>query len=159
MPRRHFTAESYSARNSVGYLLRRSLNLILPRYEALFADHGFTFVQWAVLMYLREGLAQTASDICRDFNYDSGALTRVVDQLEQRGLIERSRSTSDRRLVELALTDEGRAATEATIPLVVDFFNLVFEDFSEAEVATLIELLHRTIERLQQLPSPPEADR
>jgi DNA-binding MarR family transcriptional regulator len=152
---RHFTAENYSARNSVGYLLRRTLNLLLPRYEALFAEHGFTFVQWAVLMYLRDGIANTASDISRDLNHDSGALTRVVDQLEARSLLVRTRSLTDRRIVELKLTDAGRDAIEATIPLIADFMNRVFDDFSADEMAGLIGMLNRTIDRLQAIPLEP----
>ena len=77
------------------------------RMEAALAGHDFTLMQWIVLLYLRDGLASTASDIAREFRHDSGALTRVIDQLQKRGLVSRRRSTSDRRVVDLALTAKG----------------------------------------------------
>lgn len=146
---RHYTPETFNARSAVGYLLRRTLNLLQPRMESLFVDHEFTFVQWCVLMQLRDGLANRAADISRNLNHDSGALTRVVDQLEARGLIERARSTEDRRIVELALTPAGSEAIENLIPLVVDHVNDLFADFSREEIETLVLLLNRMINRLQ----------
>lgn len=145
----HYTPETFNARNAVGYLLRCTLNLLQPRMESLFTDHEFTFVQWCVLMQLRDGLANRAADISRNLNHDSGALTRVVDQLEGRGLIERTRSTEDRRMVELALTPDGRTAVDASIPLVVDHVNRLFEDFSRDDLDMLIGMLKRMIEKLQ----------
>ena len=145
----HYTPETFTARNAVGYLLRCTLNLMQPRMEALFTDHEFTFVPWCVLMQLRDGLANRAADISRNLNHDSGALTRVVDQLEGRGLLERTRSTEDRRIVELALTPEGRRAVDASIPLVVDHINRVLADFSREEIDMMVSMLKRMIDKLQ----------
>jgi DNA-binding MarR family transcriptional regulator len=149
MPGQHYTPETFNARNAVGYLLRRTLNLLQPRMEALFVDYEFNFIQWAVLMQLREGLANRAADISRNMNHDSGALTRLIDQLEGRGLLERRRSLEDRRIVELALTPEGRRAVDASIPLVVDYVNNLFEDFSRDEMDLLVGMLNRIIAKLQ----------
>ncbi len=146
----HYTSETFTARNAVGYLLRCTLNLLQPRMEALFTDREFTFVQWCVLMQLRDGLANRAADISRNLNHDSGALTRVVDQLESRGLIERTRSTEDRRIVELALTLEGRRAVDASVPLVVDHVNRLLADFSREEIEMLVSMLRRMIDKLQE---------
>jgi len=52
------------------------------------------------------------SRICKDMSYDPGAMTRMIDRLEAKGLILRGRSTSDRRRVCLELT----AAGEAVVP-------------------------------------------
>ncbi|MEN3977008.1 MarR family transcriptional regulator [Emcibacter sp. SYSU 3D8] len=149
MTQGHYTPETFTARNAVGYLLRCTLNLMQPRLEALFANREFTFVQWCVLMQLRDGLANRAADISRNLNHDSGALTRVVDQLEARGLLERTRSTEDRRMVELALTQEGRRSVEASIPLVVDHINAILSDFSSEEIEMLVGMLKRIIDKLQ----------
>jgi DNA-binding MarR family transcriptional regulator len=65
------------------------------------------------------------------YRHDSGASTRVIDQLAERGLLERVRR--DRRKMELQLT-LGRDTIEALIPLVVEKLNLALGDFSGAEV-------------------------
>ncbi|MBF0562278.1 MAG: MarR family transcriptional regulator, partial [Alphaproteobacteria bacterium] len=105
--------DSFGRTNSLGYLVRRAGNLILGRLESAFADREVTFTQWVVLMNVQSGQARTAADISRDIGYDSGALTRVVDQLEQSGLIERQRCSHDRRQIDLTVTDSGRQTLAA----------------------------------------------
>ena len=133
--------EEWSARRSIGYLVRRAGSLVTSQLDEAFSGHGLTFVQWAILMLVREGLARTAAELCKDLVHDSGALTRVLDQLEQRGLIMRCRSCQDRRVVELSLTDEGRRTAESLIPLVAEIYNSMLADFTREETETLIRLL------------------
>jgi len=141
-----YTLETYTARGSIGYLIRRARNLITARVEAEFDRHEITFVQWIVLMQLRDGLANTAAELSRDMCHDSGALTRVVDQLEQRGLIVRQRSLGDRRTVELMLTDAGVAAVNTLVPTVIGLLNRALADFTEDEAQTLTRLLNKLID-------------
>jgi DNA-binding MarR family transcriptional regulator len=156
MPEQHYRAASYRARDSVGYLLRRVYTTMHERIEAAFAGHGFTLMQWIVLIYVRDGLARTASDITREFRHDSGALTRVIDHLERRGLLARKRSTRDRRAVNLALTPKGRRTVEELLPVVVGQMNAALEPFSRAEFEQLREMMERMVDHLQQL-APPAA--
>jgi len=95
MPEQFYDADTYRARDSVGYLVRRLTSILTARIESAFEPHDFTLTQWSVLMHLRDGLATTASDLASAFQHDSGALTRLLDQLEQRSLIVRRRSTRD----------------------------------------------------------------
>jgi DNA-binding MarR family transcriptional regulator len=154
MPEQHYRASSYRARGSVGYLLRRVYTIMHERIEAAFAGHGFTLMQWIVLIYVRDGLARTASDIVREFRHDSGALTRVIDQLERRGLLTRKRSTRDRRAVNLALTPKGRRTIEELLPVMVSEMNAALEPFTGAEFEQFRELLERMVDHLQQLAPP-----
>jgi len=146
--------EAWHARRSIGYLTRRASSLLLGRLEDVFAGHRMTFVQWAVLMLLRDGLVRTAADICRDLCYDSGALTRVLDQLEQRGLIDRRRCCQDRRTVELTLTEKGRDTAESVIPSVADSYNGALSQFTSEEAETLIRLLGKLIAGMAPPHSP-----
>jgi MarR family transcriptional repressor of emrRAB len=65
----------------------------------------------------------------------------VIDQLAERGFLERVRRDRDRRKVKLQLTPAGLAAVESLIPLVVDKLNIALADFSKTEVRELIRLL------------------
>ena len=151
---KHYDAHSYSMDNSIGYLMRRGASMMREQLEASFAGHGFTFVQWATLMRVREDPTLTAGDLCRDLHHDSGAFTRVLDQLEQRGLIERERSDSARRVVQLHLTGAGSQAVQSLLPIVVARLNDALQDFSAAEVATLAKLLRRLMARLENPGAP-----
>ena len=141
MPNNFYTAATYTAKRSVGYLIRRAKTLMLDACESALAKRGFTFTQYIVLAWLREGIATTAKDICTELSHDSGALARVIDQLSERGLVERTRDLEDRRKVELRLTDLGRQSVEAVIPAVVDVMNWTISDFTREETEELLRLL------------------
>src|SRR6202790_1047835 len=144
----HYRAESYKARSSVGYLIKRAHSLLIDQLEAAVAGSDITATQWVVLMHLRDGLAINASDLCAQLRHDSGALTRVIDQLEARGLVQRERSREDRRAVQLRLTDAGVATVAALVPSVVDKLNFALRDFSGAEAGELNRLLTKLITSL-----------
>jgi DNA-binding PadR family transcriptional regulator len=84
-------------------------------------------------------------------------LTRVIDQLQERGLLERVRRGHDRRKVELQLTEEGRKTVEILIPLVVDKLNLALAEFSREEAAELKRLLLKLNTRLAMMLDPKTA--
>jgi DNA-binding MarR family transcriptional regulator len=151
MPEQHYRAATYTARDSVGYLLRRVYSIMHERMEAALAGHDFTLMQWIVLLYLRDGIASTASDIAREFSHDSGALTRVIDQLQRRGLVSRRRSTSDRRVVDLTLTKKGGQTIEELLPVVVGQMNEALAPFTRAEFEQMRSLMERLVEHLHVL--------
>ena len=148
MPEQHYHASTYTAQSSIGYLIKRSHSMMMDTLEKLFADRGFSFIHYAILTWVRDGIAVNPKDICIQYRHDSGALTRVIDQLEERGLLERVRRGNDRRKVELQLTEAGRKTVESLIPLVVDKLNLALVDFSRDEVAEFKRLLIKLNTRL-----------
>jgi DNA-binding MarR family transcriptional regulator len=141
-----YRASHYSMKNSVGYLIRRTSNLMLPQMEALFTEEALTFSQWIVLMTLREWGHSTSAELARDICHDAGSLTRILDELEQRDLITRVRSETDRRVVTLSLTPQGLALVEALLPRIVDHWNELLGDFSHLEIKLLIKLMTRLTE-------------
>src|SRR5579862_6182683 len=152
MPGPHYDVETFESRKSIGYLVKRVFNLMTPRAEALFADAELTFAQWIVLMGLRDGIANTAAEVARHIGHDPGATTRLIDQLEERGLLERKRSSDDRRVVHLSITPSGKAVTKRLQPRLVDFWNTTLKDFSRDDFAQLISLLTRLLTALEAQP-------
>jgi DNA-binding MarR family transcriptional regulator len=153
----HYRAEDYQARSSVGYLLKRAHLLLVDQLELALAGDDITATQWIVLMHLRDGLAINASDLCAQLRHDSGALTRLIDQLEARALVQRERSREDRREVQLRLTEAGRQTIAALIPKVVERLNFSLRDFSGAETAALTRLLTKLIASLEHVTAEPGA--
>ena len=141
----YYTSANYAKKNSVGYLMRIGINLVLPQMEALFEDQELTFSQWTTLVALHDGRVQTAGDLAQNICHDAGSLTRLVDQMVERGLVVRARSESDRRVVQLALTARGSSLVEALAPKVMHFWNGLLSGFTHAEVDTLIDLLTRLV--------------
>ena len=149
MSKQHYQVSNFRAQNSIGYLVKRAHSLMLDVMEPLLEERGFTFVQYVILAWLRDGIAVNPKDLCAQYRHDSGAMTRVIDQLAERGLLERVRRDRDRRKVELQLTPAGREAIESLIPLVVEKLNLALADFSGEEVQELLRLLIKLNTTLQ----------
>ena len=150
MSKQHYQVATYTAQLSIGYLVKRAHSLMLDIMEPVIEQRGFSFVQYVVMSALRDGIAVNPKTICSQFRHDSGALTRIIDQLAERGLLERVRRDRDRRKVELQLTPAGRETIESIIPLVVDKLNEVLIDFSKAEVQELLRLLVKLNTTLQE---------
>jgi DNA-binding MarR family transcriptional regulator len=149
MSKQHYQVSTYKAQLSVGYLVKRAHSLMLDIMEPQIEQRGFSFIQYVVLSCLRDDIAVNPKDICTQYRHDSGALTRVIDQLAERGLLERVRRDRDRRKVELQLTPAGREAIESLIPVVVAKLNEVLTELSKAEVQELLRLLVKLNTTLQ----------
>ncbi len=143
--RPYYKPSNYTMRNSVGYLMRVTTNRLLPQMEALFEDQELTFSQWTTLVALHDGRITTAGDLAHNICHDAGSLTRLVDEMVKRGLVTRSRSESDRRVVTLALTTRGEDLVERLAPRVMHFWNGLLAGFSHDEIDTLINLLTRLL--------------
>lgn len=152
MKKPYFQAGDFEPCRSPGYLIRRIYHLLMRQADHIVFE-DLTFTQWIVLAQLRDGSVTTGADICRNLNHDSGAVTRLLDQLEARGLVERHRIADDRRVAKLQLTAEGRALVKRLSPRVADLWNTLMSDFSHAEIATLMELLSRLHGRLDGMAS------
>jgi len=153
-----YRAETFKARECVGYLVARAHTLMRARIEKAFEDGDLTFSHWRVLMCLRDNIAVTCADVSRELMHDSGSVTRLVDQLERRGLLKRTRDKKDRRIVTLALTPQGRAAVNALVPKVVAHSNAALEGFTAQETKALIALLARLVVRVRDISDKEKAD-
>ena len=156
-----YAAGQYTPDQSVGYLMRQVLSSILSQADARLAAHDVTYVQYLPLYKLLRGDCDTVAALARNLEIDPGAMTRAVDRLEAKGLVQRERSTADRRVVHLALTDEGRTVAAQVPGVLAEVLNGHLSDFSYGEWQQLLQLLRRMVangEALRQAPPPPAAD-
>ncbi|RJF98311.1 MarR family winged helix-turn-helix transcriptional regulator [Noviherbaspirillum saxi] len=70
------------------------------------AEFDITHAQVAIFMKLLYGKSNAASDLARELATDTGAWTRSFDRLEDKGFIECARSTVDRPMIDVALTEK-----------------------------------------------------
>lgn len=150
---KHYDVKTFVSSRSVGYLLKMAQSLMMQAASTAFIGHELSFMQWLVLVKVHEGVARMPSDLGRQIHHDNGALTRMLDQLEARGFIERHRSATDRRVVELKLTAAGVRKVEELKPVAVNKLNVPLAEFSKAEFAEFIRLLHKLIDGLRHCTS------
>jgi DNA-binding MarR family transcriptional regulator len=153
----HYDPYNFSPKNSLGYLLKTNHTLMHECADRVFANHDITFIQWLALVKLKDGLAETASDLCRSMSHDNGAITRMLDQLESRGFVVRERSLQDRRVVKLNITDTGRTKLAELTPPFIENLNRALQPFSAEEFTELNRLLGKLKMCLEHTPASGEA--
>jgi len=131
---------------SVGHLMGRARASMLSSLDAELARFGLSGMQFAVLKHLSDGTARTAADLCRLMFHDTGAMTRLLDRLEQKGLVRRERCREDRRVVFLRVAANGRALLPRLLAVVTRVIDAHLAGFSAAEIETLKAYLGRMIE-------------
>ncbi|KTT72308.1 MarR family winged helix-turn-helix transcriptional regulator [Sphingomonas sanguinis] len=135
--------DPFDPERSVGYLTKRCFQLARIGLEPVFADEEVTHTQWSALMALHYGVGGTAAELSRHLCHDTGATTRILDTLEERGLIDRSRCTTDRRVVRLSLTEAGRVVTDRCKQKVMAQWNDWMADWAGEDVARFLGYLLR----------------
>jgi DNA-binding MarR family transcriptional regulator len=145
-----YTVDTLEAPTSIGFLVKRCGGLMSQLAERHFASEQVSFTQWMVIATLGRYERMTATSLSEETCHDMGALTRVVDDLEEEGLVRRERTERDRRVVEIALTPLGRRYLQSGKRLVVGLLNSLTEPFSRQELEALIALLQRLMAHLQE---------
>jgi DNA-binding MarR family transcriptional regulator len=136
----------------VGHLLSRVRTEMLAALDkALEADSELSALEISSAQFIviaALALAETpksASDLCKGISYDAGAMTRMIDRLEIKGLIRRNRRPEDRRVVYLELTEEGTRAYPRMREVSMGVVNRFLRGFSATEARQLESFLSRML--------------
>ena len=146
LPADFYRADGYCAEESVGYLMKRIMMSVVYQVDKRLDVHELTSAQWGPLMRLRNTGGSTVAELARWLQVDAGAMTRLLDRLEKKGLCKRVRSTEDRRVVKVELTPEGEAAIREVPAVLADVMNAHLAGFSKTEWHALKTYLQRMLE-------------
>ncbi|MDX2207679.1 MAG: MarR family transcriptional regulator [Gemmatimonadales bacterium] len=130
--------------------IARSASMVDRAVARLTAPYGLSTAQYNVLRILRgagpDGMATLA---IRERLIDpAAAITRLVDKLDRAGLLERERTSSDRRCIVCRITAQGLAVLAELDPQLQGIDARLSAVLEPAEVSRLIELLDRVREGL-----------
>jgi DNA-binding MarR family transcriptional regulator len=93
----------------VGRMVSQVRNQLVDALDRELARFEITAAQYVVLSILADGRADSASQVCKELAYNPGAMTRMLDRLENKNIIKRLQHPTDRRAAKLVLTDQGKA--------------------------------------------------
>ena len=130
---------------SVGYLIKRIRSMLSAAVEREIADQDATYEQWGVLLMILTERGETAAALARGMECDTGSMTRMLDRLEAKGLIKRTRSEDDRRRVQLELTQPGKKQAERIQKAIVKVLNRHLDGFSADELDLFKSFLRRML--------------
>jgi DNA-binding MarR family transcriptional regulator len=140
-----YVGDTYDVGASMGHLLFQVMTNMKREVDSRMTALGLTDAQWKPLLHIKLGRADTAFELARAMDIDAGAMTRMLDRLAAKGLVERVRSETDRRVVHLRLTPEGEAAAEQIPDVLAAVNNDYLRGFTKQEWTTLKEFLQRMI--------------
>jgi DNA-binding MarR family transcriptional regulator len=135
-----------SALEAWARLLRGHATTTRALSAQLVADHGLTINDYDALLHLAhaEGNRLRRVDLAERLTLTASGVTRLLDGLEETGLVERATCESDRRVTYAVLTEAGRARLEAASDSHLAAIRAFFEErFSEKELDQLARLLAR----------------
>jgi MarR family 2-MHQ and catechol resistance regulon transcriptional repressor len=131
--------------------IARTGDQLLVRGERLFREHGLTASQYNILRILRgEGKPLPMQEIASRTVQVVPGITGLTDRLESAGLVRRERSTEDRRVIFVSITDKAlKILAELDEPLVA-YEKKLLGCLSQAELRELIRLLEKIRDHLDQ---------
>lgn len=130
---------------SIGYLIKRVRSMLSMAVEREIAEHDVTYEQWGVLLMILTERGDTAAVLARGMECDTGSMTRMLDRLEAKDLIVRTRSTDDRRRVQLELTASGKRLAERLVAAIVKVLNNHLTGFTVEELELFKGFLRRML--------------
>ena len=123
-------------------VVRTSADL-MDRFEIFLRPHGITSTQYNVLRILR---GAEPEGLCRNELRDRMLtrmpdVTRLLDRMEEAGLVERTRDNEDRRMVTSRITKKAMQLLATLDPLVAENEKRFFSGISQDQIQTLIDVL------------------
>jgi DNA-binding MarR family transcriptional regulator len=152
-----YEGANYVAGDSVGYLLNQVVISMRRQIEQAMTAHELTAAQWYPLWKLMRDGPGTAQELARDMDIDAGAMTRLIDRLVHKGLVQRSRSATDRRVLVLRLTPAGEAVAAEVPRALAQVNNDYLRGFDAEEWQALQGLLRRMLDNGRALADPSAA--
>ena len=123
--------------------LRRIMRAVDMHSRALVRSHGLTAPQAVVLKEILTAGELPMGAVAQRVSLSHATTTDIVNRLERRGLVARTRSSDDRRRVMLAATPLAAATLERAPPLLQEAFSGRFAQLSEWEQTMLVMALER----------------
>ncbi|HBP0984046.1 MAG: MarR family transcriptional regulator [Burkholderiales bacterium] len=116
--------------------LSTARNQVLNRMAAPF---GLTAVQMMALHHVSVTPASTPSNLARNLAVDSASVTRLLDRLDNKGMIQRATQervdrTQDRRVIEIVLTERGINVMRELNPHWQSALSELTEAFKQSEI-------------------------
>lgn len=133
------------------YLLNRAGARIATAFGEEMRPLGASLQMWRVLAALRERDGRRMGDLSVMTSIEVSTLTRLVDQMEKKGLVERRRDPDDARVVALHVTTAGKRLTRRIVPIAERYEQVALKGFAPVEAQVLRAALRRLYANMDEL--------
>lgn len=133
--------------DNILWLLKQAWYFALTTVNDSVSEHGVSTAQIGMLRHLAGEPGLSGADLARRLLISPQGVQLALKELERRGLVERKQNPQHGRILQAFLTDQGREVADAVVHDAIEAHHKVFGVLSNAEQATLRELLGRVIEQ------------
>lgn len=141
--------ENFSLRNHPFYLFNQIFLVRGREINRGLARFNVDYQRWRVLVVLNEFPDCTMQFLAETAGVDRTTLTHTVRLMIGEGLITRVERASDRRSVQLSLTNNGRRRLRSIFPEMIAINKRCFAGFSDAELSHFMDQLRRIFKNLR----------
>jgi DNA-binding MarR family transcriptional regulator len=118
-----------------------------------------SYAQYGLLFSLAAGGELSTGELALAADISPASATQMLDAMERTGLVERTRSGEDRRVVLTSLTERGREVVESRRALLEPRWRATLAEFSDRDLRTAAAILDRIAEMFDELAERPEDDK
>jgi DNA-binding MarR family transcriptional regulator len=136
--------------------LRRVFQVVNEQSKKGEHETGITGPQLWAIKVIAEFEPIKSSDLARKMHLHPATVVGIIDRLEARGLVERRRSTRDRRIVEIALTYNGKQKISQSPEVAQGLLVSGLEELSDKKLKNLSEGLEQLVTILGAQKIPPQ---
>lgn len=135
-------ADPLALENQVCFALSLASRSVIAAYRPVLEPLGLTHPQYLVMLTLWEHEPLSIKELSALLHLDPGTLSPLVKRIETLGYVQRSRSTADERILQISLTEEGRAARELAMKIPQEMMRRLDMDVEE------LTALHRAMNKV-----------
>jgi DNA-binding MarR family transcriptional regulator len=133
------------------------VNILNSKIKKCFIDRlqnngiNITPEQYLVLDILWEKQSLSQQNIADIIQKDKNSVTKIIDSLEKKNLVNRVVDTKDRRINKIELTEEGLALEKITTEVAINFMNDTIKDIDTQDLDKLVEVMRKLNDNLDNI--------
>lgn len=129
--------------DTIGFFISRTQSKLQKIFLQKLTPYGVTPEQWALFARLSEKEGISPTNLSKTSLRDKPYTTRLIDKLEDKGLIRREENQNDKRSSLIFLTEQGGKLRKEIFPIIAELNQWIMEPMSEEEVMQLKFLLNK----------------
>ena len=128
---------------TVDFNIKATWHAIARMYNQQASKHDITMSMGFVLLNINSEEGTPATKIAPLMGLEARSLTRLLKSMEEKGLIYREGDASDKRMVRIVLTKEGKKKKEKSRDVVLRFNEVIREKIDASQLTTFFEVLQK----------------
>jgi Transcriptional regulators len=135
----------------LGYFLERTTRRVKLAFTKAFLAAGIDLTpeQWVILDYLMQSNGLSQKDIADKSYKNAPTVSRIVDVLERKGIVERHRFDNDRRRYKIYLTDKGQAVGLRALPIAQELRNEGWKGLDDADYDHFLKIVETVFDNFE----------